>query len=220
MSRSPASRGRACYFHCRSWRCRPAQPAPPRARKLPTCCGPSAGAISSPRAHCGSAWGGSRPKPTSTTRCRPSPTRSSACVDSRRRERVAEKAMPAPGYSPLVERYFTRPVGAGGWPAGAGQTVAGEAGSEEQGTRVRFELLSVDGVVTEARFQAFGCPHTIAAASWLAEHLKGRPLDRAMPVPILELGGILEVPTEKRGRLLVVEDALHAALAQAQKRQG
>jgi NifU-like protein involved in Fe-S cluster formation len=73
--------------------------------------------------------------------------------------------------------------------------------------------------VTEVRFQAFGCPHTIAAASWLAEHLKGRPLDRAIPVPILELARILEAPTEKRGRLLVVEDALHAALAQAQKRK-
>jgi len=127
--------------------------------------------------------------------------------------------MPATDYSPLVERYFAQPFGAGCWPAGAGPTVGGEAGSEEQGTRVRFELLSVGGVVTEARFQAFGCPHTIAAAAWLTEHLAGRPLDRAMPIPILEVGELLEVPAEKRGRLLVVEDALRAALAQAQKRR-
>jgi NifU-like protein involved in Fe-S cluster formation len=120
-----------------------------------------------------------------------------------------------PSYSLLVERYFTHPVGAGRWPADAEQIAAGEAGSEEQGTRVRFELRSDDGVVTGARFQAFGCPHTIAAAAWLTEHLPGRPLESAMPVPILDLGQLLEVPTEKMGRLLVVEDALRAALTRA-----
>ncbi len=119
-------------------------------------------------------------------------------------------------YSPLVASHFANPVGTGGWPEGA---AVGEAGSEELGTRVRFALLVGGGAVTEARFQAFGCPHTIAAASWLAEHLKGQPLDRAPPMPILELGRLLEVPTEKLGRLLVVEDALRAALAQAQARQ-
>jgi nitrogen fixation NifU-like protein len=122
-------------------------------------------------------------------------------------------------YSPIVERYFADPIGAGDWPNGADPIVTGEAGSEEQGTRVRFELRSFDGVVTGARFRAFGCPHTIAAASWLTEHLPGRPLDSAMPVPILDLGQLLEVPTEKLGRLLVVEDALRAALAQAQTRR-
>ena len=121
-------------------------------------------------------------------------------------------------YNPLVERYFAHPIGAGAWPAGARETVTGEAGSEELGTRVRFEVRCADGVVTEARFQAFGCPHTIAAAAWLTEHLPGRPLDRPLPMPILDLAQLLEVPTEKLGRLLVVEDALRAAVARADKR--
>jgi NifU-like protein involved in Fe-S cluster formation len=123
--------------------------------------------------------------------------------------------MQAFNYSPLVQRYFSHPIGAGRWSGERGQVASGEAGSEELGTRVRFELRSDDGVVTEARFQAFGCPHTIAAASWLAEHLPGRSLDSAMPMPILELGRHLEVPAEKLGRLLVVEDALRAAVARA-----
>lgn len=121
-------------------------------------------------------------------------------------------------YSPLVESHFARPVGAGSWPPGQGEIAVGEAGSEDRGARVRFELCVVDGAVTEARFQAFGCPHTIATASWLVEQLRGRALDRAMPGPILDIGRLLEVPTEKFGRLLVVEDALRAALARAQKR--
>jgi NifU-like protein involved in Fe-S cluster formation len=120
-------------------------------------------------------------------------------------------------YSRLVERHFAHPVGAGRWSAGDGQVASGEAGSEALGTHVRFELRVDDGLVTEARFQAFGCPHTIAAASWLAEHLPGRSLESPMPIPILELARLLEVPTEKAGRLLVVEDALRAAVTRARR---
>ena len=103
----------------------------------------------------------------------------------------------------------------GPWPPDAGPAAVGDAGREDLGTRVRFELHSYDGVVTGARFQAFGCPHTIAAAAWLAEHLPGRTLESANSMPILELGRLLDVPTEKLGRLLVVEDALHAAVENA-----
>jgi NifU-like protein involved in Fe-S cluster formation len=118
-------------------------------------------------------------------------------------------------YSPLVERYFGHPVSVGPWPKDAAPTAIGDAGHEDLGTRVRFELRSNDGVVTGARFQAFGCPHTIAAAAWLADHLPGRPLESANPMPILDLGRLLDVPTEKLGRLLVVEDALQAAVEHA-----
>ncbi len=128
--------------------------------------------------------------------------------------------MPSLSYSPLVERYFAHPVSVGPWPSDIAPTAVGDAGREDLGTRVRFELLCNNGIVTGARFQAFGCPHTIAAAAWLAEHLPGRTLESANPMPTLELGRLLDVPTEKLGRLLVVEDALHAAVENARLIRG
>jgi len=88
------------------------------------------------------------------------------------------------------------------------ERVVGEAGSVEVGTWVRFAIGFEDGRVTEARFKAYGCPHTLAAAAWLAEHLRGRALDAVLADGIQEVARHLEVPVEKLGRLLIVEDAL------------
>src|SRR5262249_53187911 len=93
------------------------------------------------------------------------------------------------------------------------QYVQGEAGREQRGTRVRFALQLQNGMILRARYQAYGCPHTLAACEWLAQGLEagrwaslGGPADwcRALGIPIV-----------KMGRLLVVEDALRAALAAA-----
>lgn len=118
--------------------------------------------------------------------------------------------------SPLTREQFTRLDRAGRFDApGAGgvRIVSGEAGREALGTRVRFELR-VDGErVLEARFQAYGCPHTLAVANWLAGELAGRRRDALLPGAPADWAVRFEVPVPKLGRLLVVEDALRACLA-------
>ena len=115
--------------------------------------------------------------------------------------------------APQVRRLFGSLAHAG-LPGDAGEAerwVHGEAGRQVRGTRVRFELRLADGRVTAARYQAYGCPHTLAVCEWLAQQLEAGPAT--------SLGGPqdwsrqLSVPTMKLGRLLVVEDALRAALA-------
>ena len=49
----------------------------------------------------------------------------------------------------------------------------GEAGAPGQDTWVRFHLLVADDVVKDARFQAYGCPHTLAVAAWMANGAAG-----------------------------------------------
>lgn len=115
--------------------------------------------------------------------------------------------------SPLVRHYFetlpgTEPVQ--GWEEG--QILRGEAGSEVQGTWIRFHLLVHVDTVKDARFQAYGCPHTLAVAAWITTRLLGRNLRDAIPGKPAEWAQTLEVPAEKLGRLLIVEDALTASL--------
>jgi hypothetical protein len=121
---------------------------------------------------------------------------------------------------PQVRRLFASLRHAGGRGARAEvdespdiRIVDGEAGREQRGTYVRFTLRLRGAEVLEARYQAYGCPHTLAVCEWLAEQLEaggwdslGNPADwcRTLGVPIVKLG-----------RLLVVEDALQAALQKA-----
>jgi cysteine desulfurase len=103
-----------------------------------------------------------------------------------------------------------RSDGNGPWP---GQpSVSGEAGAPGQDTWIRFHLLLDDDIVKDVRFQAYGCPHTLAVAEWLAGELPGRSREALLPGAPAEWAKTLGIPVEKLGRLLVVEDAVQACL--------
>ena len=93
-------------------------------------------------------------------------------------------------------------------PAPPDFSVSGEAGGPGQETWVRFDLAVHDGIVKDARFKAYGCPHTLAVASWLAAQLPGRHRKALVPGVPVDWASAQAVPVEKLGRLLVVEDAL------------
>jgi cysteine desulfurase len=96
------------------------------------------------------------------------------------------------------------------WPGA--RVVLGEAGGAGQDTWIRFHLLVEDDVVKDARFQAYGCPHTVAVAAWMAEALPGRCREALQPGVPTDWAAAHGVPVEKLGRLLVVEDAVQACL--------
>ncbi len=113
-------------------------------------------------------------------------------------------------YSLAVQRHFTAPKKARELPAGSLGLVAGEAEDRTLHVWVRFQLQIVDGVVAAAGFQAFGCPHTVAAASAVADWLEGRAVDAARGLDVKKVCAGLEVPVEKLGKLLRIEDAVTA----------
>ena len=69
------------------------------------------------------------------------------------------------------------------------------------------------GCVTDARFRAFGCPHFMAAASWLTDRLRGATRDDLGGWDWREVAEALEVPPAKFGRLLTLQDAVRAVAA-------
>lgn len=114
-------------------------------------------------------------------------------------------------YSELTLRYFESAPGVG--VLGGADAFRGAAGSRDGGTWVQFDLQISSGTIRAARFQAFGCPHTIAVTAWVAEQAVGRDLRSALPETVAELSQRFDVPIEKRGRLLIIEDAWAAAAA-------
>ena len=113
----------------------------------------------------------------------------------------------------IARRYFlaaARPPAypEGDLPAGVRQ---GRAGKQAEGTAVCFELQIADGIVKSARSSAYGCPHTVAVVAWLCDELMGFEIDGSLGTPA-DWARQFDVPAEKLGRLLIVEDALRAAL--------
>ena len=82
-------------------------------------------------------------------------------------------------YNELTRRYFETAARAG---VLSGPVVyRGAAGNREHGTWVQFDVQTASGILKEARFLAFGCPHTIAVSAWVAEQVLGQPLTRRLP---------------------------------------
>ncbi len=92
--------------------------------------------------------------------------------------------------------------------------VTGEAEDRTLNVWVRYQIQLRGEVIDSVRFEAYGCPHFVAAADWHAEQLEGR---RGTALAEPDTAGVreaLDVPTEKLGKLLVIENAL-AACARA-----
>jgi NifU-like protein involved in Fe-S cluster formation len=113
-------------------------------------------------------------------------------------------------YNEATLHYF-RTAETAGVLSGPG-TWRGAAGARERGTWVQFDVLIGEGVIRDARFLAFGCPHTLAVSAWVAEQAVGRDVCAALPESVQDLSERFAVPVEKRGRLLIIEDAWLAAL--------
>jgi NifU-like protein involved in Fe-S cluster formation len=110
-------------------------------------------------------------------------------------------------YSPLVMEHFERPRNVGRLAKGPG-VIAARTGSVAQGTAFLLTVRVDDEAVQSMGFEAYGCPHCIAAASWLTQRLVGALRSDLAAWSWREASSVLEVPAEKRGRLLLLEDAV------------
>jgi NifU-like protein involved in Fe-S cluster formation len=116
-------------------------------------------------------------------------------------------------YDPLVLDHFESPRNSGRYEAGAG-VIEGRAGRLDQGVMFVLSARVAEGRVQALRFEAYGCPHCVAAGSWLTERLVGSTRAELAAWSWREAADVLAIPTEKRGRLLILEDAVRA-LAEA-----
>lgn len=107
------------------------------------------------------------------------------------------------------------PLGTGGAGRLADPHGIGEAGSVECGALVRLELELRDGIIQDSRYQAYGCPATLAAAAEVARCVQGMSLLKAAG---LTEGGLLSALTPGTSAARSAElaiDALHGALSGA-----
>lgn len=110
-------------------------------------------------------------------------------------------------YSTRVRELFANPQHAGAAENGA------TAYFSDQGMRIRLTARLESGVLDELRFQAWGCPHVIAAAEAFCCHFEGRPAADLEQFESARIMQDLAVPVEKTGRILVLEDTVRSLRA-------
>jgi hypothetical protein len=65
-------------------------------------------------------------------------------------------------------------------------------------------------------FRALACPHIIAGCNRIAEQLEGAEVNALLAVAVEDLQAEFDIPIEKAGKLLIIQDALQACFADLQ----
>jgi len=113
-------------------------------------------------------------------------------------------------YNDAVRRLFENPRHAGDPDARYPAVVTAEVAESDAGFRVQLAAEMDGNEIRRLRFRVFGCPHLIAAAEELCGRFEGKALRSLQDVPVAQLMELLEVPVEKTGRMLLLEDAAHS----------
>lgn len=117
-----------------------------------------------------------------------------------------------------VLAHFHAPHNAGSFPAGAPNLLEGRAGAVRHGREIVFQLrVTPDDRIAECRYRVYGCPATIALCSLASEQLNGLSLANAGDWRGMALADALGLPAEKRAAVLLLEDAIHAAVRRYNK---
>jgi Fe-S cluster assembly scaffold IscU len=75
------------------------------------------------------------------------------------------------------------------------------------------------GVITDAKFKAFGCGSAIASSSLVSEWVKGKKVDEALEIKNTEIAKHLSLPPVKLHCSLLAEDAIKAAINDYKNKQ-
>ena len=113
-------------------------------------------------------------------------------------------------YSELVRQYFANPVHAGLLSDEYNDSIVGAAAESESGARIVLSALVDKGTIRVLRYQAFGCPHLIAAAEAFCNEAEGKSVTALAELDVNGLMNRLAIPLEKIGRVFILEDAARA----------
>lgn len=117
-------------------------------------------------------------------------------------------------YNQAVRRHFADPLHAGELRGSFDRTLEADVSDAGDGTRIVVTAGIRDGTIAAMAFRVRGCPHLIAALDRTCELLQGQPVANLEKWDLSNISRELSIPTDKAGRVLLMEDALAELWAQ------
>ena len=121
-------------------------------------------------------------------------------------------------YSEKVMDHFRNPRNVGKIEDADG---VGEVGNPVCGDIMKMYIKVKDNVITDVKFNTFGCGSAIATSSMATEMIKGKTVDEALGLTNKAVVEALDgLPAHKLHCSVLAEEAVKAALADYYKKQG
>ena len=121
-------------------------------------------------------------------------------------------------YSEKVMDHFRNPRNVGVIEDADG---VGEVGNAVCGDIMKIYLKIGDGVVSDVKFETFGCGSAIASSSMATELIKGKPLSEVLQLTNKAVTEALDgLPAHKLHCSVLAEEAIRAAVKDYYDRQG
>ena len=124
-------------------------------------------------------------------------------------------------YSEKVIEHYENPRNVGVLDKDSIKVGTGMVGAPACGDVMRLQIqVNDEGVIEDAKFKTYGCGSAIASSSLLTEWVKGKTLDEARKIKNSEIAEELALPPVKVHCPVLAEDAIKAAIADLQSKQG
>ena len=121
-------------------------------------------------------------------------------------------------YSEKVMDHFENPRNVGKMPDADG---IGEVGNAKCGDIMRMYIKVRDDVITDVKFNTFGCGSAIASSSMATEMIKGKPVSEALELSNKAVVEALDgLPAHKIHCSVLAEEAVRAAVKDYYDRNG
>ncbi len=124
-------------------------------------------------------------------------------------------------YSDKVLDHYENPRNVGSLDKADTRVGTGMVGAPACGDVMKLQIkVNAQGVIEDAKFKTYGCGSAIASSSLLTEWVKGKTLDQASQIKNTQIAEELALPPVKIHCSVLAEDAIKAAIADYQGKQG
>ncbi|MFL1781298.1 Fe-S cluster assembly scaffold IscU [Candidatus Hepatincolaceae symbiont of Richtersius coronifer] len=121
-------------------------------------------------------------------------------------------------YTQKVIDHYENPRNVGSLDKTKTEVGTGLVGSPACGDIMQLQIKVEDGIITDAKFKAFGCGSAIASSSLVTEILKGKTLKQAEEIKNTDIVEELQLPPVKIHCSVLAEAAVKSAIANYQSK--